>query len=119
MRAPTEAKVISARGGAGGFALVSQAVIWLLGCWVWGASWDASKATDALAAVPFPVSALITAGAAWLGAQIAGYYAPHTSRPDLHADEPVYEPEHEQPLRAADVGLDDIMRTAPIEPVEA
>ena len=117
MRAPTEAKVISARGGAGGFALVSQALIWMLGCTVFGAPWDASKATEALAAVPFPISALITAGAAWLGAQIAGYYAPHTSRPDLH--EPVYEGEHEQPLRAADVSLDDIMRTAPIEPVEA
>ena len=117
MKPPTETKVVSAGAGAGGFALVSQAVIWLLGCWLWGASWDADKATDALAAVPFPLAALITAGAAWLGARVAGYLAPHTHRPDLDPPVDDYLPEHEQHPKVDAVGLDILHDTAPIERV--
>ena len=81
-KAPVETKVVAGTAGAGAGAVVSQFVLWLLGCWAWGASWAAEKAVDAVAAVPGPVSALIVLVITVIGAYIAGWLAPHTHRPN-------------------------------------
>jgi hypothetical protein len=80
-----ETKVIAAAAGAGGGGAVSGFVLWLLGVLFWGAPSDANHAAQAAAAVPGPVSALVAVVLVILGAFLAGYAAPHTPRPDLHA----------------------------------
>ena len=85
MKAPIEAKVIAAAWGAGLGGASSTFILWLLGFLCWGASPAADKATDAVAAVPQPVAALIFIAVASLGAGLGGYEAPHTDRPDLKA----------------------------------
>ena len=124
MKVPTETKVYAGTAGAGAGFIVSQFILWLLGCWAWGASWSAAKSLDAVSAVPGQVAAMIGLIVTAAGAWIAGRRAPHTSRPDLHPeeltlDETVERREAGHYAHPADVGLDDIMRTAPIEPVEA
>jgi hypothetical protein len=73
VRAPIETKVVAATAGAA----VGEFVLWLLGVTVWHVSSAADHASQAVGAVPTPVSALILMGATAL----AGYFAPHTPRP--------------------------------------
>jgi hypothetical protein len=56
---PVSPKTIAATTGAGLGAALSTLVTWVLGVTFWDASTDAAKATDAVAAVPAPVSAVI------------------------------------------------------------
>jgi hypothetical protein len=85
MKAPIETKVIAAAGGAGLGGAFGTFVLWLLGVTFWHSSAAADKATEAVSSVPQPVAALIVIVVALIGSAIAGYVAPHTSRPDLHA----------------------------------
>lgn len=78
---PTEPKVAAATGSAGLASLLATYIIWQLGVLVFGASSDASKALDAMAAVPYPVSGLLLALLPALGAYVAGWLAPHAARP--------------------------------------
>lgn len=94
-----ETKVIAAAAGSGAGAAVGSFLLWLLGVVVWHMPDTAAHATDAVAAVPGPVSAVVLAGLAIAGSAVGGYAAPHTSRPDLTdatesdaADAPVPEP---------------------------
>lgn len=81
MTNPIEAKVIAAIAGGGLGGAIGQFLLWLLGVLVWHASSTADRATVATAAVPAPVSMLLVALIAAGGAGLAGYSAPHTSRP--------------------------------------
>ncbi len=81
VRAGIEVKVIAGAAGGGGGAAFGTFVIWLLGVLVWGAPSSASHAGDAIAAVPVPVSGLIAILVAAAASAMAGYAAPHTSRP--------------------------------------
>ena len=83
MLANVETKVWAAlAGGAGGGVLVSF-LLWLLGITIWHVSSTAGSASVAMAAVPTPVADLLLIGVPALSAALAGYVAPHTSRPDL------------------------------------
>jgi hypothetical protein len=81
-KAPIESKVYGGTIGTGAGAVISAFVVWLLGVTVWGAPPDSPGATEALAAVPSPVAAivglLITVGGSFVG----GYLARHTPRPE-------------------------------------
>jgi hypothetical protein len=103
-RAPVETKVVAGAAGAGAGAVISQFVVWLMGCWAWGASWDASKAVDAVAAVPAPVADLVFLTITVIGAWIAGYKAPHT-----HRTPPVVDPPPVPPLVVQDTALDQLL----------
>lgn len=85
---PVETKVALQAGGGTLGAALSGFIVWLLGVTVWGVPFTADRATDAMGAVPLPVSGLLavllTIG---LGAY-AGYAAPHTARPDLENPQP-------------------------------
>lgn len=85
MKAPIETKVIAAASGAGLGGAAGTCLLWLLGVFFWNASAAADHATEAVAAVPQPVAALIVILVGSLGAAIGGYEAPHTDRPDLNA----------------------------------
>jgi hypothetical protein len=74
MSAPIESKVYA---GAGGGAVVSPLILWLLGVLFWGQPADALHAVQAISAVPAPVAVFVTA----LVAGLAGWLAPHTNRP--------------------------------------
>lgn len=80
---PIEAKTKAAGvGGAAGGALATF-VLWLLGCLLWGAPWDADTAGAAILAVPSPVAALVVLGVPAAVAYGVSYQAKHTRRPDL------------------------------------
>lgn len=111
-RAPVEVKVVAGAAGAGAGAVISQFVVWLLGCWAWGASWSADKAVAAVSAVPAPVADLVLLTVTVIGAYIAGYKAPHTHRPD---PEPTPEPIPPKPI-TLDHGLD-VLHTEPLPEV--
>ena len=85
--APVEAKVYAATIGTGAGAVVSAFVVWLLGVLIWAAPFTAPGATEAVAAVPGPVVAIvslvITVGSTFLG----GYVAKHTPRPQPEGDD--------------------------------
>jgi hypothetical protein len=101
MKAPIETKVIAAAGGAGLGGAVGTFALWLLGVLFWGSPASADKATVAVASVPEPVGALIVIVVSLVGAAFAGYRAPHTPRPDLHAAPAA--PVADVPAPAADV----------------
>jgi len=75
-----ESKVIAAAAGSGAGVAAITFIDWLLGVVVFGASSSASKAADALAAVPAPVSVIIGILVTVTGTFFAGYSAPHTDR---------------------------------------
>lgn len=84
-----ETKVISAGLGAPLGGALAAYVTWQTGVMFFGASKDAGKAVDAVAAVPTPLAALL--GFICVGgvAYLAGWLAPHTMRAsadDGHAD---------------------------------
>jgi len=85
MAAPTENKVWAATVGGGAGVTVSTFLCWVLGVLVWGAPADASRATDAVAAVPGPVSAILILGLTVGATFAAGWYAKHTTRPPAGA----------------------------------
>lgn len=85
-----ETKTIAAPAGAGGGAVVSGFVLYLLGVIAYNASATANSGADAVGAVPAPVTAFTVFVLATIGAWVASYLAPHTSRtvvdaPDLVA----------------------------------
>ncbi len=82
-----ETKVIAAAFGGAGGAAVSGFLLWLLGVLIWHAPSDAGHAVAAIDSVPTPVSGLVLLLIAAAAAGIAGYAAPHTTRPDLAATE--------------------------------
>lgn len=79
-----ESKVVSATGGAGAGAVVSSFIVWLLGVSVWHVSDAASKAGDAIAAVPTPVSGLVFIVISASAAFAAGWLTPHTATTQDH-----------------------------------
>lgn len=79
---PVETKVIAGAGGAGAGAATSTFLVWLLGVTLWGAPNDADHATDAVLAVPAPVSVLLALVITSAFAYVAGYAAKHTPRGD-------------------------------------
>jgi hypothetical protein len=111
-KAPVEFKVVAGTSGAGAGFIVSQFILWLIGCWAWGASWAADKAVDAIAAVPQPAAEMIGLVVTVLGAYIFGYLAPHTSRPQ---PEPTPPPAAPKPI-TVDHRLDDLL-TEPLPEV--
>ena len=108
-KAPVETKVVAGAAGAGAGAVISQFLVWLMGCWAWGADWAASKAVDAVAAVPAPVADLVLLTVTVVGAWFAAYRAPHTHRPDLI---PTPEPIAPKPI-TLDHGLDVLTEPLP------
>lgn len=64
--APLSPKVPGAVGGGAAGAFVS----WVLGVFAFGAPMDASHATDAIAAVPWPILGIVVAGLTALGGYI-------------------------------------------------
>lgn len=81
-----ETKVIAAGAGGAGGGVFGTFLVWLLGVLVWHQSDAAAKAGDAIAAVPWPVTALVPFVVGGAGAFIAGYHAPHTNRvPGAHS----------------------------------
>ena len=113
---PIEAKVIAAIAGGGLGGAVAQFLLWLLGVLVWHASNTADAATVATAAVPEPVSMLLVALIAAGGAGLAGYMAPHTSRPATPVtDQPLVAPVPAAPvLPASTADLGYTIATAPL-----
>ena len=81
MNAPVEGKVWASTVGGGAGATVSTFVIWLLGVLVWGADSTAEAATDAVAAVPFPVIGIVGLAITVGGIFAGGYLAKHSPRP--------------------------------------
>lgn len=75
-----ETKVIAAAAGSGLGAASATFILWALGVAVWNVPSAANRVTDAVAAVPAPVSALVAIVVTLVGAFTAGYAAPHTSR---------------------------------------
>jgi hypothetical protein len=80
MSAPTEAKVKASSVGAAVGGAVATFALWLLGCVLWGAPWDADAADVAILAVPSPVAALVVLGVPAGVAYAAGWRARHTPR---------------------------------------
>ncbi len=80
-----ETKVIAAAAGSGLGASVGAFATWVLGVTVWHASSNAEAVPKAIGAVPSPVADLLVICIGIVGAGVAGYRAPHTSRPDLTA----------------------------------
>jgi hypothetical protein len=76
-----ETKVVAATGGSIAATAVTPFILWLLGVNVWHASSTAGHAVDAVAAVPPPVSGLVLFVVSAAVTALAGYWAPHTSRP--------------------------------------
>ena len=108
---PTIPEVRAAGSGAGAGGVISLAVVWLLGCWVWGASWSADKATDALAAVPFPINALIVATFAKVGGWLSGWLAHHSPAPPIPEPMP---PDPPPPPPSPDAGIDLVTAELPV-----
>lgn len=81
--APIESKVYAATVGTGAGAIVSAFVLWLLGVTVWGVAFTANAATDAIAAVPAPISGMVGLLITVAGSFAGGYLGDHTERPDL------------------------------------
>lgn len=90
--AQIEVKPVAA-GAGGGFGLIlGNAVLWVLGVTVWHIPFTATRAGDAIGAVPQPVSALLLFLTTVIAGLIAGFAAPHTFRTDLtqkEAQQPV------------------------------
>ena len=89
---PVEAKVKAGAYGAGTAGVITTALLWLLGGTVWGGGLGASEVSDALAAVPAPVTALLALVVPAVGSWVAGYWAPHT--PELPPVLPEHQAEH-------------------------
>ena len=70
---PISPKAIAATGGAGAGAILGTFVNWLLGIFVWDASSASDKVSDTLAAVPYPVSALVALAISGVGAAVSGW----------------------------------------------
>lgn len=80
-----ETKVYAAPLGGTASAAVTAAILWLLGVLVWHSPDDAGNAGAAIAAVPWPISGLMGFVIVGAGTFLAGYAAPHSTRPDLTA----------------------------------
>jgi hypothetical protein len=103
-----EGKVWAATIGAGAGSAISAFLLWLLGVTIWHVQIGSDTAADAVAAVPFPVSGILTALITVGGAFISGYLAKHTHRPDLApVDVPVLElpEEHDAGLAPSDTTM--------------
>lgn len=70
---PVSPKAIAATGGAGAGAVVATFITWLVGISVWNAPSSSDKVADALAAVPYPASALIALVISAVGAAVSGW----------------------------------------------
>jgi hypothetical protein len=114
-KAPVEFKVVAGTSGAGAGFILSQFILWLLGCWAWGASWAADKAVDAIAAVPQPAAEMIGLVVTVIGAYVFGWLAPHTHRPAPDPD-PTPAPTAPKPI-TLDHGSDDLLHTEPLPEV--
>lgn len=114
MAAPVEFKVVAGTAGAGAGFVVSQFVLWLLGCWAWGASWTAGKAVDAVTAVPKPAGDMIALTVTVVGAYVFGWLAPHTHRPLEPAPVVADPPPQPAQLMLPELGLDDLLHTEPL-----
>lgn len=110
-KAPVEFKVVAGASGAGAGFVVSQFVLWLLGCWAWGASWSANDAVDAIAAVPRPAAEMIALVITVASGFFFGWLAPHTHLPPPDP-EPTPAPIPPKPI-TLDHGLDVLTEPLP------
>lgn len=78
-----ERKVLTATGGAAGGSVFAVFALWLLGVFVWDAPRSADAATQAVEAVPGPVSGVVYFVIPVLTTYLAGWVARHTPRPEL------------------------------------
>jgi hypothetical protein len=111
--APVEFKVVAGTSGAGAGFILSQFILWLLGCWAWGASWAADKAVDAIAAVPQPAAEMIGLVVTVIGAYVFGWLAPHTSRPTPPPPDPLPVPDPPPPP-TPDAGIELVTGPLPV-----
>lgn len=70
---PVSPKVVASTAGAGIGAALSSLAIWIVGVTLWGQSANAADVNAAVAAVPAPVSGVITLIFALIGAGFPGW----------------------------------------------
>lgn len=75
VKAPTEQKVTAASRGAGIGGALAALIVWALGKYAFHGD------------VPGEVSTVVFLAVPMLGAQLEGWRAPHTRRPDLQHEE--------------------------------
>lgn len=130
-KAPIAPKALAGTLGSGIGGTLGTAIVYVIGIFCPGGSFDASTVDKTIAAVPWPLAGLIPGAVAAAGALIGTYYAPHQARladvtealarytvgvdelaPAAHdvdpAPEPVVTPLVVAPLVEQDVELDDI-----------
>ncbi len=81
---PISPKAIAATTGAGLGAAFGTLITWLLGVTVWGASAEADRVADAMAAVPSPITALIVLLIPAGLAAVLGWHAVDPNRVTTH-----------------------------------
>lgn len=78
--APTAPKVVAATLGGGIGGTLGTAVVYVIGVFCPGGTFDASNVDKTIAAVPWPLAALVPGALAAVGAAYAGWKAPHQPR---------------------------------------
>jgi hypothetical protein len=85
-------KIVAAAAGAGAGAVVSTLILWIIGVTAYGVPGDAISVSDAVAAVPSPITAAIGLTLTILGAAIPGYQTTDPLRtPSLNPDVVAYQ----------------------------
>jgi len=77
---PIHPKARAAASGGGAGAVAATFVLWLLGVAIWHQPNGADQATAAIAAVPWPVAAVVLLAVPAAGAFLNSYTAPHLSQ---------------------------------------
>lgn len=70
---PISPKVVAASAGAGLGGVAATAILWVLGATFFDAGWSAANASDAIAAVPLPLSGVIVGMVGVVTAGLPGY----------------------------------------------
>lgn len=79
-KAPTAPKVIASTAGGGAGAAFGTLAVYVIGVFCPGGSFDASTVDKTLAAVPWPIAAVVPILLAAAGAYLSGHHAPHQAR---------------------------------------
>lgn len=126
-KAPIAPKALAGTLGSGIGGTLGTAIVYVIGIFCPGGSFDASTVDKTIAAVPWPLAGLIPGAVAAAGALIGTYYAPHQARladvtealarytvgvdelaPAAHDVDPAPDPAPIAPPVEQDVALDDI-----------
>lgn len=83
MSTPISPKVIAAGAGAGGGAIVSSLILWIIGVTAYHVGADSNSVGDAIAAVPTPISAALGLILVVVGAVLPGYQTTDPARVEL------------------------------------